>query len=197
MKTILLLLASCALARAATTSEGRDESHCTARFQDNNVCACSNQLDGIHCGNDSLRIGQCYCMYYDSVSNSTLVAKCYYACYIFLDFYMRVTTSTKFNIKMCGRYGINHTGYFYSMCKDGQGLAAYSYRLLECAPCSNHGYKNWFKYFAITLLPLTVFYIAALLLGFNVTSSRFSGIIMVLQIITSPLQVEFVLPKTS
>ena len=42
----------------------------------------------------------------------------------------------------------------------------------------------WFLYFQ-----LTVFYILAVLLSFNVTSSSLNGIVLVIQCITSPVQI--------
>ena len=42
------------------------------------------------------------------------------------------------------------------------------------------------RYFAVAFLPLTVFYIVAVLLSFNVTSSSFNGMVLVLQCVMSP-----------
>ena len=82
---------------------------------------------------------------------------------------------------------LNRTGRFCGQCNDGYGLAAYSYQLVSCIPCEDYGYKNWLRYFAVALLPLTVFYVSAVLLSFNINSSSFSGPVMVTQCILSPV----------
>ena len=65
-------------------------------------------------------------------------------------------------------------------------MMANSHLLIDCEKCNDYNYRNWLKFIAITLLPLTVFYVFALLLSCNVTSSSFSGIVFVIQCITAP-----------
>jgi hypothetical protein len=68
-------------------------------------------------------------------------------------------------------------------------MAPYSDLLIDCVQCEHYGFKNWLKYFAIALLPLTLFYILAVFLSWNITSSSFSGIVVVAQCIaSSPLR---------
>ena len=159
------------------------------------MCACNNQH--IFCVEDNtIFIEPCYCMSYDSATNSTYAAECYYACYQYFAAVVNITSSFKFNNQMCGRFkDLHRTGNLCAECEDNHGLAAYSYQMFECAPCEHYGYKNWLQYFAITLLPLTVFYIAALIFDFNVTSSRFNTIVLVIQVLMSPVLVDFMLPK--
>ena len=158
---------------------------------------CTNQQDGVNCVvGSSIFIQPCYCMSYDPTTNSTHVADCYLDCSRYLDTIVQVNSSTEFNNQMCGRFkDLHRTGNLCAECEDNHGLAAYSYQMFECAPCEHYGYKNWLQYFAITLLPLTVFYIAALIFDFNVTSSRFNTIVLVIQVLMSPVLVEFILPK--
>ena len=87
---------------------------------------------------------------------------------------------------------LNRIGRFCGRCNDSYGLAAYSYQLFSCIPCEDYGYKNWIKYFAMALLPLTVFYIVAVLVSLNVTSSSLSGVVLVIQCVTSPIQMNAV-----
>ena len=63
----------------------------------------------------------------------------------------------------------------------------YSYHYISCVKCKNYGYKNWLKYFTIALFPQTIFYILALLLKINVTSSSSSGILVICQCTTIPV----------
>ena len=173
---------------------GSSSEDCEIRFEDNGACACSSHdIAGAvsrYCNSDkSIKIQRCSCMYYDSTQNLSIVGHCYYSCYEFHDTVIEIANSSEFNADICNKYGhINRTGRFCGQCETGYGLAAYSYLLFKCIPCQDYGYSNWLKYFAVALLPLTGFYILAVLLSFNVTSSSFNVIVLIIQCITSPQQ---------
>ena len=99
---------------------------------------------------------------------------------------MEVTTSTELNNGICNQYGsLNRKGRYCGQCNDGYGLEAYSYQYISCVSCQNYGYKNWLRYFAVALLPLTLSYIIAVVFGFTATSSSVTGIVLVTQCTTS------------
>ena len=170
--------------------------NCGVSFKDNGICACSmNSGNGaVSCyDNQTIEIQPCYCMYYDAGMNLSVVGNCYYSCYEFDNTLIEVSSSQEFNAKICDQYGTLHrTGRFCGQCNENYSLPVYSYEIFSCVPCEDYGYKNWLKYFAVALLPLTVFYILAVLLSFNVTSSSFSGILVVIQCITSPAQMNII-----
>ena len=200
-QALLLLLCLGLVTTTMTRNTSISDDGCKLRFVDNKACACGDeQLAGISCKSNiclnehDIDIDVCYCMYYDSASNMTLVAQCYYTCLPLVPLERRshISTSTDFNDYICDRLYVTHrNGSFCAKCENDYGLAAYSYTL-DCVPCNGHRYESWLKYFAIALLPLTVFYVAALFLSFNVTSSRFNGIVLILQVIMSPVQVRFI-----
>ena len=170
---------------------------CQVRFEDNGMCACSSydQFGPLTCHNDDKAtvIRPCTCVYYDPALNLTVVGNCFFSCLKFHGTVMEITSSDEFNEDICDRYGPFHrTGRFCGQCDSSYGLAAYSYKIMQCIPCQDYGYKNWIKYFAVALLPLTVFYILAVLLSFNVTSSSLNGIVLVIQCITSPVQMNVI-----
>ena len=75
---------------------------------------------------------------------------------------------------------LHHVGRFCSQCEERYGLAAYSYHFTSCILCDDdHGYKKWLRYFAVALLPLTVFYFLMVVLQINIVSSRLNGIVFV------------------
>ena len=192
MAQMLYIVLSLAVA-LVTAGKSLEEIHnCEIRFEDNDACACSSHDTAgpvtRYCNSSrSIKIKQCYCMYYDLTHNLSIVGHCYVSCYY--DISMEVTSSTEFNASICREYGqLNRTGRFCGQCNDGHGLSAYSYQQLSCIPCKDYGCKNWLRYFAVALLPLTVFYILAVLLSFNVTSSSLNGIVLVLQCLMSPQQ---------
>ena len=200
MKPLACFLCTLCLAVAVATAgnSSTEVEDCDIRFEDNGACACSSSDVGrpVSCSSDSnktITIQQCYCMYYDRTQNLSIVGHCYYSCYKFHGTKQQITNSIQFNNDICSQYGdLNRIGRFCGRCNDTYGLAAYSYQVFSCIPCQNYGYRNWLRYFAVALLPLTAFYIAAVLLSFNVTSSSLNGIVFVIQCILSPLQVTLV-----
>ena len=181
----------------AVVNAGETIEDCNVSYEDNGACACSShdQLGPLTCYDDckTTVIRPCTCVYYDPALNLTVVGNCFFSCYEFDSTTMEITTSAEFNEDICDKYGSLHrTGRFCGQCNPSYGLAAYSYEIMQCIPCQDYGYKNWIKYFAVALLPLTVFYILAVLLSFNVTSSSLNGIVLVIQCITSPVQMNFI-----
>ena len=179
----------CITIALATAGGSRD---CYIRFDDTGACACSYAMVGPNhpsCSGDSIiYIPSCYCMYYDSTQNLSIIGHCYFSCYNINNIHVEKTSSREFNADICDNFGyLNRTGRFCGRCSNTHGLAAYSYQYLKCIPCQDYGYKNWLRYFAVALLPLTAFYIFAVLLSFNVTSSSFNGVVLVIQCIMSPL----------
>ena len=192
MKTVSLILNALSLVLVAGEEMSERDEHCVTRFEDNGVCACSNrdELGVVTCNDDrTVEIQPCYCIGYASALNSTVVGECYYSCLELFQIKINITTSTEFNANVCEKLGpLNRVGLFCGQCKNSYGLAAYSFQLFTCIPCQDYGYENWLKYFAVALLPLTVFYVVALLLRFNITSSSLNGTVLVIQCITSHVQ---------
>ncbi len=83
---------------------------------------------------------------------------------------------------------LHREGRFCGRCQVDYGLAVYSYQYTNCIPFTDYGLKNWLKYFAVSLLPLTLFYILVVTLRLSVTSSRLNGVLFILQCLMSPLQ---------
>ena len=162
-------------------NSSKDIKNCALRFNDNHACACthSSSFQAVTCENNTVIIQPCYCMYYDTSRNMTLVANCYYSCYSPKKMYVEVNRGTEFNIDVCNQYNFYRVGEFCGNCNDSYGLAAYSYQQISCVPCKNYDYKNWLKYFAVALIPLTIFYVLAVLLSFDVTSSSFSIVLLI------------------
>ena len=173
--------------------------NCGVRFEDNGVCVCSKSVqDGaVQChSNNTIAIRPCYCLYYDEKLNSSIVGHCLFTCYS--NMRIKITNTTNINHEICKVHSIssgkhthskhiNRNGRFCGSCNKDHGLAVYSYHYISCVKCKNYSYKNWLKYFIIALLPLTIFYILALLLKINVTSSSFSGLVVICQCSTIPV----------
>ncbi len=190
------LLAAIASSSKNPTSLSEPTQECTMKFKDNGVCACSDQGKHapVRCHEESQRIEiqPCYCIFYDSDKNMTIMGSCFFSCTQFFTTYIEIGSTTAFNGYICNKYGsLNRIGRFCGHCNDSHGLAVYSYQVISCIPCQNYGYRNWLKYFIIALLPLTIFYVFAVLLGLNVTSSSVNGMLLVIQCTTSPVLMLF------
>ncbi len=143
-----------------------------------------------------IKIQQCYCLYYDQMRNMSLLGTCMTTCFQRSQystlFRYSVSNATLFNDVMCSPsvdgIDLHREGRFCGRCQVDYGLAVYSYQYTNCIPCADYGLKNWLKYFAVSLLPLTLFYILVVTLRLSVTSSRLNGVLFILQCLMSPLQ---------
>ena len=174
---------------------------------DNTSCTCGNTIDSaVFCSDGNLLIQPCYCMYYDQALDLAVVGNCMLTCYYVHagnkgNFHFPIEqyseeNATAFNDQICSAmvsYRDTHReGRFCGRCKEGYGLAVYSYHYTSCIPCTDYGYKNWLRYFAVALLPLTLFYFLVVVFRINITSSRLNGAVFVLQCMGSPLQTRIV-----
>ena len=80
---------------------------------------------------------------------------------------------------MCGP--LNREGELCGWCKDGYGIALYSYTQ-ECSKCWGHG-SGWVLYWTLELLPITVLYVLVVIFHIRATSSPLSALVFMSQII--------------
>ena len=174
---------------------------------DESSCKCGDSLhDVVVCSGENLLIQPCYCMYYDQTENITIVGDCMYTCYYvnsentgnyhYSIKHYSVDNASTFNEGICGSLisyrTTNREGRFCGRCEEGYGLAAYSYHYTRCVPCTEYGLKSWLRYFAVALLPLTLFYFLVVFFQINVTTSHLNGVVFAIQCIGSPLQLRIV-----
>ena len=79
---------------------------------------------------------------------------------------------------MCGP--LNREDTLCRKCKDGYGIALYSYTL-ECSKCWGHGY-GWVLYYFLELFPITVMYFLVVIFHIRATSSPLSALVFMSQI---------------
>ena len=89
---------------------------------------------------------------------------------------------TELDRAMCGVTG--RTGQLCGQCMEGHSPPVYSY-YQQCVNCTADT-NNWAKYLAVSLLPTTAFFTAALVFRFRATSPLLNGYILACQIGTSP-----------
>ena len=155
----------------------------------NGSYSCGYDLMGeIVCQDDEnfLLIKNCHCIYFEKDENKTVVGTCWITCFRGLSsyaiFHYSMENATKVNDDVCSRQAsvidTHCEGRFCGRCKQGYGLAAYSYHYTSCIPCKDYGYKNWLIYFTVALLPLTLFYIFMVVFKVSFTSSYINDFVL-------------------
>ena len=77
----------------------------------------------------------------------------------------------------CNNY--NRQGLMCNQCQTGYGPAVYAFSLM-CAKCNDNGI-GWVIYFALTLLPITVFYFIVILFNIRVATPPLTGLVFMCQ----------------
>ena len=163
-----------------------DDDQCHLWQETNNAtgdCECGNPLLKIvDCQEKpySLQLYACYCMTY---SHKVLVGSCQYTCQQAQTAYffpITVNSTSQLNELMCSVF--NRQGQLCGSCVPGYAPPVYSY-YLSCVNCTT---SNWAKYTAVSLLPLTAFFVFVVTFRLSATSPKFNGIILCVQILMSP-----------
>ena len=146
-------------------------------------CSCHTERTEIKCNSTSTSLNFGYCMTYNSSDGLSEFGKCPYISHYNTDnkhFYILLPDNvSKLNEFMCGP--LNREGTLCGRCKDGYGIALYSYTL-ECRKCWGHGY-GWLLYYLLELVPITVLYFFVVIFHIRVTSSPLNALVFLSQII--------------
>ena len=89
-------------------------------------------------------------------------------------------TYSNLNEAMCGP--LNREGLFCSRCKAGYGIPVYSKDVDECVKCGSK--LSWLSYFALQLIPLTLFYFLVIIFNFSATRPPITAYIFYCQLFT-------------
>ena len=154
-------------------------------------CKCGDDLGGVvHCDSESYSISllQSYCMSYNAHYNNTVVGRCnimymnkYYGSYNTLDV---VADTLQVNIAFCRHY--RREGQLCGRCIKGSAPPVYSYSM-KCVECSESAFKsNLLKYVAVAFLPITAFYLGAIVFKLSVTSGSMVAYVLVCQLVSVP-----------
>ena len=140
----------------------------------------------INCIDDpyNLLLQKCFCVTSSHVGDIR-VGSCQYTCTRGLDhgwmsFFSVVTNTSNVTEVVCGPH--KRQGQMCGSCMDGYAPPVYSYSL-SCVNCTT---SNWAKYTAVSLLPVTAFFIFVITFRLSVTSPLLHGFIICIQILLSP-----------
>ena len=163
-------------------------------------CSCYDSYPDIKCGSAVkcspavlctrlLRLGNC--LTYNTLTETTEYGPCPYITHYnnttSLDgtFYIQLPSNVSLlNEFMCGP--LNREGPLCGKCRDGYGIALYSYTL-ECSKCYGHGY-GWVLYYFLELFPITVMYFLVVIFHIRATSSPLSALVFMSQIVVYKLR---------
>ena len=153
------------------------------------ACEAGPQLGGITWQNMATLqtyLLQCNCM---TQHNDTLaVGACLYTCNAITGYFPLPCDVTDLNNFTCA--GLNREGQLCGQCIEDHAPPVYSYDL-RCVECKDYQY-NWLKYLAVAFLPLTVFFCVVTVFSISFTSPLLSGVVLVFQIMASPLAMNIV-----
>ena len=148
------------------------------------MCLCDKEgIPGVVACNNypySLMLHECYYMTY---KQQLQVGSCMFTCHraahgFFLN--ITVNSSAFINEAICGAH--ERQGQMCGSCMDGYAPPVYSYSL-SCVNCTT---SNWAKYTAVSLLPVTGFFIFVVTFRLSATSPKLHGLILFSQIVSCP-----------
>ena len=159
-------------------------------------CQCGHTFHGeVSCDQNTkeVRVLDCFCITVDHSRNKTVLGECPYNC---------VNTSFSFHDSMyhpvprdllrddtnsvCGY--LHRTGTLCGQCMNNYSRSAYSYTF-DCFPCER---SQWLFYVLAVYIPLTLFIIFVLAFRLSVVSPKLYGMITILQILASPINIRVV-----
>ena len=149
-------------------------------------CQCTNMhyTDRYTCvGNDSIHLGEAYCVSFDDSRQFLIAGLCPYSYYqknYTKNLNSSVTSPETFNKVMCGP--LNREGLLCSKCIPGHGIPVFSKVEDKCVKCGSKW--AWPLYLSLTLLPVTLFYILVIIFNFSATHPPITAYIFYCQLFT-------------
>ena len=151
-------------------------------------CECGSSLGGkVECNSSSgnVYLLACYLMTYSIDESMLVVGRSLFGCGKGVYPYYRLPSNTsKLNDFLCSKY--HRRGQLCGRCEEEYAPPVYSYNL-SCVKCTDHYANNWMKYLAVSLLPLTLFFIIIVTCRISVTSGVMNAFILLSQTISLPV----------
>ena len=158
-------------------------------------CSCYSSYDELRCGPRSTLLKLGFCMTHNNTTETAEYGPCPYITHykmtsvdyvLYIQLPQNVSLLNEF---MCGP--LNREGELCGKCKDGYGIALYSYTL-ECSKCWGHGY-GWVLYYFLELFPITVMYVLVVIFHVRATSSPLSALVFMSQIVVYTIRLNITL----
>ena len=154
------------------------------------MCNCGRGFRGlVHCKSEKFRsyliIGGC--ISFNESDGFPIAAYCpFSAGYQESMKYIKLPESiNELNNLFCGK--MSRRGRLCSKCQVDYGVAIYS-PSFKCVKCKE-SYTNWLRYFAMELVPLTIFFLIVFTFHISITSAATNAFIFFSQVISLPFEV--------
>ena len=167
-------------------------------------CECGSDLGGIiRCDDQTHNVSilNPFCMTPFSDNNEVLVVG---NCFIsernlFLPKFdnYRELPSNGSSVEMAMCQPLHRRGRLCGKCRENFYLSVYSYNGFNCIPCTSSVFVSLVKYIGIAYIPLTIFFALIFVLRINVFSPRLNCVVMICQIVTSPIFLRGFVHKSS
>ena len=164
------------------------------------ICTCGSESgDKVHCDQSNLRatLRLNKCMTFDRETNETFIGDCPLLPVenATLGYIHLPRNLSDLNEFMCDRY--NREGQLCGRCKPGFSSAILTYGG-SCVDCRGKTSTSWMIFFAIIIIPVTLFYLVLLFfVSVNVLSPYLNAFVLYAQLLTVPGNLFFVQILTS
>ena len=182
--------------RRMVSGSGENTSCATWRYipESSSHCKCGSSIaKEISCTgvNNTVGVLRCYCITYDSSDQFLLTGGCLYSCFESDGYqsYYNVSPDPSQLHKVCKKY--SRMGQLCGKCIDSFAPPIYSYNL-SCVNCTRYHNSNGLKFLAVSFIPLTGFFFFIIMCRISVTSGLLNAFILIVQLLTSPLLMRFV-----
>ena len=154
-------------------------------------CVCGDSLNGVVSCNaktSTVHLPRHFCIFFSEELDTTLIGNCPYGSGGLLPKNISKLKDDAY-VGLCGHF--HRKGQLCGECEDKYTLPVYSYDP-GCVKCDDFE-NGWIKFIAAAFLPLTIFYIIAILFRISATSSALNGYVLVSQLaaISARIQVVF------
>ena len=165
-------------------SAATEDNECPLWEEKNNStgdCVCGSELRGLVICKEhpyELQLYSCFCMTYHE-ENQSLVGPCQYTCRRSENYFYTIAVNSTYQLNhfMCSPF--KRQGQLCGSCEPGHAPPAYSYY----PTCVNCTATNWARYTAVSLLPVTAFFIFAMIIRLSATSPKLNCFILCTQIL--------------
>ena len=192
--------------RVTSISTDENNDTCTTwmyRINASSPCVCGDSLnDAVRCDplTQQVKVRRCYMITIDPNSHEPVAAQSLYTCvrYFYNNYQTYIPVSfneSQINFENCNF--LNRDGLFCGACKREYSPLVYSYKL-NCKKCSEtEMIQNWFIFIAVSLIPVTLFYLFVLLAKFNANCASLQGFVLIAQLTTQPYFMKILITQFS
>ena len=184
---LLFTMAAVVTSNPALLSSMSDSACPTWFIPVNDSCVCGSDVhEKVQCNEDTQEVSVLltYCMTYSSLHNTTVVGACpFFPLENASNGYFLVPSNeSELDAKVCSIS--NRTDQLCGSCVPGFAPGVLSYNH-ACADCSREAGYQWFVFFVLKFVPVTLFFFTMLIFRVGATSGSLNGFVFFAQVFTT------------